>query len=119
MTCDTRDLSRVALGRWGERRAADAYRRRGYRLVDTNWHGSRGELDLVLAAPDGVVVFCEVKARRHEAFGSPLAAVDHRKQRRLRQTAVEWLRAHQCHGEVRFDVAAVTGTRVEIVESAF
>ncbi|RMH85103.1 MAG: endonuclease, partial [Actinomyces sp.] len=55
------DLSRVALGRWGERRAAAEYARRGYRLVDANWSGSGGELDLVLEAPEGTLVFCEVK----------------------------------------------------------
>ncbi len=68
----------------------------------------------------GLVVFCEVKARASAEFGGPAAAVDWRKQRRLRKLAAMWL-ALERPGlvEVRFDVAAVVGAKVEIIEAAF
>ena len=68
-----------------------------------------------------VVVFCEVKARATSEFGGPEGAVDWRKQRRLRRLAAIWLAEFRPAGhiEVRFDVAAVVGTRVTVIESAF
>ena len=66
------------------------------------------------------IVFCEVKSRATDAFGGGLVAVGWAKQRRLRTLAAAWLTATGTHGvDVRFDVAAVTGTRIDVVESAF
>lgn len=78
-----------------------------------------GEVDIVAAAP-GVVVFCEVKSRASAGFGGPAAAVDHRKQARLRRLAVAWLAAHRPGAvQVRFDVAAVVGDELTMIEAAF
>jgi putative endonuclease len=66
-----------------------------------------------------VVVFCEIKTRASDRFGAPEAAVGHAKQRRLRLLAAEWLAAHDRHGAIRFDVAAITGVRIEVFEAAF
>ena len=65
-------------------------------------------------------MFCEVKARAGAGFGGAAAAVDRRKQARLRRLAVAWLTVHRPgRVEVRFDVAAVTGAKVEIITDAF
>ena len=77
-----------------------------------------GELDLVLWR-DGEIVFCEVKARRSERYGSAAEAVDWRKQRRIRSLAAQWLEASGRRGRVRFDVATVTGVDVHVIENAF
>lgn len=113
------DLSNLARGRWGEDRAATHYRRAGYELVDRNWRCRFGEVDLILRRGD-TVVFCEVKTRRSAAFGAPAEAVDARKQVRIRRLAAAWLAAHDVRRvDVRFDVVAITGVRVEVVEGAF
>lgn len=115
----TPDLSNRARGRWGEDLAAAHYRRHGYDLLDRNWRSPTGELDIVAARGD-VVVFCEVKARRTADFGPAAAAVTVAKQRRIRQLAVEWLRAHEMAApHLRFDVVAITGTELELIEDAF
>ena len=112
-------VGRQRLGRWGEERAADWYRRRGWEVLDRNWRGSRGELDLVLGRHD-TVVFCEVKTRTSAAFGHPAEAVDHRKQQRIRSLAAEWLSLHRpSAGELRFDVACVLAGQLEVREGAF
>ena len=77
-----------------------------------------GELDLVLCR-DGEIVFCEVKSRRSNRFGAAAEAVDRRKQRRIRSLAAQWLEANDRRGRVRFDVAAVTGVEVDVIEGAF
>lgn len=114
----TVDRSRQALGAWAERRAVQWYIDSGYEVLDRNWRCQSGELDLVVSRDDEIV-FCEVKSRRSNAFGSAAEAVNIRKQRRIRKLAAEWLRTHDRHGRLRFDVAAVTGTRIEVIEAAF
>ncbi|MBI5088181.1 MAG: YraN family protein [Actinobacteria bacterium] len=113
------DQSRRARGRWGEDQAERWYRLRGYEVLARNWRCDAGEIDLVVAG-HGAVVVVEVKARASDRFGSASLAVDHRKQRRLRILAARWLAVHpQHHGEVRFDVVAITGTTVEVLSAAF
>jgi putative endonuclease len=90
----------------------------GYEVVDRNWRSSTGELDLV-ACLGSLVVFCEIKTRASDRYGPPEAAVGWAKQRRIRLLAAEWLAAHDRHGAIRFDVAAVTGVRIEVFEAAF
>ena len=77
-----------------------------------------GELDLVLCR-DGEIVFCEVKSRRSTSFGAAAEAVDRRKQIRIRSLAAQWLETTGRRGRVRFDVAAVTGIEVDVIEGAF
>jgi putative endonuclease len=111
--------SNAARGAWGERLAAANYRRRGYDVVDRNWRSPTGELDLVVRRGD-LYVFSEVKTRRTDWFGPAAEAVDANKQRRIRRLALEWLRYHDIHAaELRFDVVAITGVEVEVIEAAF
>ena len=112
------DRSRVALGNWGEEKVARLYEADGYRILDRNWRVSGGEIDLVLIRGDEIV-FCEVKTRSSDRFGHGAEAVGVRKQQFLRRTAATWLDAHDRRGRVRFDVAAVTRGRVEVIEAAF
>lgn len=99
-------------------------------MVARNWRCSAGEVDLILSVPAAAgmttVVFCEVKARASSEFGGPWGAVNWDKQRRLRRLAAIWLSTDAARnlvtngrGDVRFDVAAVTGARVEVIEGAF
>ena len=87
-------------------------------MLDRNWRAANGELDLILEG-QGEIVFCEVKTRHSGRFGEPAEAVNWRKQRRIRALAVEWLRAHGRKGSLRFDVAAVSRSGVEVIEAAF
>ena len=112
------DRSKVALGRWGEERVARWYVAAGYAVLDRNWYGDGGELDLILGRGPQII-FCEVKTRTSDRFGAPVEAVDFRKQRRIRALAIQWLRHHGRANDVRFDVAAVLGGQVSVVESAF
>jgi len=113
------DRSRVELGRWGENLAVAEYKRRGYAVLDRNWRCALGEIDVVVRRDD-TIVFCEVKTRRNRSFGTAAGAVDHRKQVRLRRLAAAWLASHDARRvEVRFDVAAIDGVRLEIIEAAW
>jgi len=110
---------RRALGARGEALAARWYEARGYTVVSRNWRCREGEIDLVLAH-GRTLVFSEVKTRSSSAYGSPAEAVTRTKQLRLRRLAMRWLDAHEVRpGSLRFDVACVVGTTVEVIEAAF
>jgi putative endonuclease len=93
-------------------------------VLDRNWRCRDGELDLVLGATD-VVVFCEVKTRRSDAFGLPAEAVTPAKQRRIRSLGARWLREHPVRARsIRFDVVSVRLRRgdaplVDVISDAF
>jgi len=96
-----------AVGAYGERVAMRTLALAGMDILDRNWRCPDGELDLVARDAD-LIVFCEVKTRRSSWFGPPIEAVDHRKVRRTRAAAVQWLAAHpRQRGELRFDVICV------------
>jgi putative endonuclease len=92
-------------------------------VLARNWRCRSGEIDIV-AARGNTVVFCEVKTRASDRFGTPAHAVNLDKQRRLRRLAMAWIAEHRWPSStLRFDVACVVGTAdplaVEVIESAF
>jgi putative endonuclease len=110
---------RGALGRAGEARAAAWYLGHGYQIIERNWRSRLGEIDLVCAG-HGVLVICEVKTRCTDHLGSPVEAVTRSKQLRLRRLAAQYIFLHTCgHHEVRFDVAAILGPTLTVIEGAF
>jgi putative endonuclease len=116
--------ARRRLGASGEDAVAQWYATAGYSLLARNWRVREGEIDLV-ARRDATIVFCEVKTRRGDAFGTPAEAVTWRKQSRLRKLAVRWLGDNEARADVlRFDVASVKpdgrgGWTVDVLEAAF
>ena len=100
-------------GAWGEQVAADALVAKGYRILGRNVRfGSRCELDLIARAPDPeTLVFVEVKTRRSEEFGRPVAAVDRGKRRALGRAALRYLHRIKARPpRIRFDVVEVVGS---------
>lgn len=95
------------LGAYGEALAARHLVDAGMVLLDRNWRGPAGEIDLVLR--DGAtLVFCEVKTRSSTAFGSPLEAVGAAKAGRMRRLAAQWMEAHDVRvRDVRLDLVGV------------
>ena len=95
------------LGARGEDAAARYLRRQGCRVVAHGYRDRLGELDLV-CVKDRRLVFVEVKTRKSDAGGSPVEAVDARKQRRVTAAAERFIRRHDLQGTpVQFDVVSV------------
>ena len=80
-------------GGWAEQRALRLLRQRGWRLLDRNWRCRWGELDLVLAKKQRLLVV-EVKGRRSGADGWGVAALGARKRQRLDRAFACWQAAH-------------------------
>ncbi|PWI44310.1 YraN family protein [Streptomyces sp. ICBB 8177] len=99
--------AKTALGRYGEDLAARELTATGLTVLARNWRCRDGEIDIVAADGDALVV-CEVKARR-SGYQHPMAAVTPRKAARLRHLAECWLARHDSMppGGVRIDLVGV------------
>ena len=91
----------------------------GYEILQFNYRCRLGEIDLI--AKDGAYyVFCEVKYRADERKGSPLEAVDARKQQKIFRTAMYYLTEQQLEDvPCRFNVVGIEGTKITLIKNAF
>lgn len=81
-----------ALGNAGEELAAGWLTNHGFRVVARNVRTPYGELDIV-AQKGGDVHVVEVKTRHGTGYGTPLEAIDTRKQQHLRRSTMAALEA--------------------------
>lgn len=115
--------ARHGTGRAAEDLAARYLERQGCRVVARRYGRRGGEIDLVVD-DGGVLAFVEVRARRSERYGAPIATVTARKRRRIIGTARKFLAERGWRGRrCRFDVVAVQlrdgSARVQWVCDAF
>jgi len=118
-----RAARRADVGTRGEDTAAAWYEANGYEILERNWRRREGEVDLIVRR-GRTVVFCEVKARSTETFGSGAEAVVPAKQRRIRRLASRWLAeltpaSGRALVDLRFDVVSISGAEVDVIEDAF
>ena len=121
---------RDQLGKRGEALAEAFLKRKGYNILERNWKGKTGELDLV-AQDKKTIVIVEVKTRASEKFGAPSEAVDSHKQEQLVRVATEYLQKEKKQKQsVRFDVVSIRlkagtlfdrlrGPEIEHIQNAF
>lgn len=110
-------------GKSGEDFAARCLRRRGYRIVDRNYHTRYGEVDII-AKKRGYIVFIEVKTRAKSGIAAPAEFVTASKRDKLIKTAKFWLSHNETARQPRFDVVEIehTGNRYTLlnhIENAF
>jgi putative endonuclease len=104
------------LGREGEQVAVEYLERAGLRVLDRNWRCAEGEIDIV-AAERQVMVVCEVKTRSGTGFGTPLEAITRQKLARLRRLAARWLVANGVlFDEIRIDVIGLIRNEAGLYE---
>ena len=119
--------ARQTLGLKGEHVAAKWLHVHGWEIAERRFKNGHRDIDLVATRTEPVgrtVAFVEVKTRSSADFGSPVSAVDWRKQRELSRSAKVWMSRFQRPGDTfRFDVIGVIlgpqNVRVQHVENAF
>lgn len=92
------------IGSLGENAAAEYLVKNGYKILERNYSIRGGEIDII-AKKDGCTVFAEVKTRKNTNYGRPCEYVNYEKQRRIKRTAVYYLRT--VDAPMRFDVIEV------------
>jgi len=102
-----------AIGTSGEIIVRLHLERLGWTILEENFRCVAGEIDLIAQEPTeagSVIVFIEVKTRRGRAHGSPISAVDQRKQARMAAVANTYIGIRAAGGNepgCRFDIAEV------------
>ena len=109
--------------------AAEYLAARGLRLLQRNFKTpgrGGGEIDLILRAPDGTLVFVEVRQRASASHGGAGASITGVKQRRIIFAARHYLQRLATLPPCRFDVVLVHGVSkaddsptLEWLQSAF
>jgi putative endonuclease len=113
-----------ALGSKGEDLAVQYLKKKGFKVIERNYHCSAGEIDLI-AREGNTLVFVEIKARSSSDYGLPQEAVDRFKQKKMIEVARAYMAERHLTEDIaaRFDVVAVhltpTGPDIELIKDAF
>ncbi|MCJ7743830.1 MAG: YraN family protein [Dehalococcoidales bacterium] len=117
-------MKRRDTGILGEKIARDFLKKRGFRILETNYRCPEGEIDIVARQKDSLV-FVEVRTKTSREFGSPEESITLAKKAKMRATAARYLQTHQnLPPSWRLDVVAVElgpkgkPGRVELIENA-
>ena len=94
----------------------------GLRLLERNYRTpgrGGGEIDLILRALDGTLVFVEVRQRTSSTHGGAAASVSATKQRRIIFAARHYLMRLREPPPCRFDVVVVEPAELQWLRAAF
>lgn len=117
-------MKRLELARFGEKVCVNYLKRKGYKILETNYRCRIGEIDIICEYKNSIV-FVEVKTRSTNVFGFPQEAVNFAKQKKIRQIACFYLKNNKLYFKsCRFDVMAVIYKdnkicKIEHFENAF
>ena len=100
-------MDTIKVGNFGEQAAADYLSKAGYDILERKYRLNIGEIDII-AKKDNTVIFIEVKTRRSTRYGFPAEAVTYRKQQKIINTALCYLKQiNQNNACCRFDVMEI------------
>jgi putative endonuclease len=119
---DTQPRTTKQLGDGAEDLALHYLQKQGLRLLVRNYRTpgrGGGEIDLIMHAPDGTLVFVEVRKRSSLRHGGAAASVGGIKQRRIVFAARHYLMRLQTLPPCRFDVVVVEPEGVQWLQAAF
>ncbi len=112
-------INRIAIGHRAETKAVAYLRRRGYRIVKRNYRCKFGEIDII-AEQGGMLVFVEVRSRRHRRFGLASDTVGITKQKQIMRVAQYYISTQTMKKRpCRFDVIGYTNEQVVLIRDAF
>jgi len=94
------------LGKKGEEIATEFIKKKGYKILETNWRHRKAEIDII-AKYEEVLIFIEVKSRSSDLFGRPESFVDATKQQLIADAASVYMEKVGHEWEVRFDIVSI------------
>lgn len=110
------------VGAEAEDRALQHLQAAGLRLLERNYRTpgrGGGEIDLIMQAADGTVVFVEVRQRAGASHGGAAASVGGVKQKRIVLAARHYLLRWRAPPACRFDVVALEDGALHWLPGAF
>ena len=116
--------SRRETGAIGEKLSVEFLKKRGYKIVSSNYRTTKGELDII-AKKKECLVFVEVRTKTNLAFGTPEESITPAKMQKLRAMAHNYINTLEKVPELwRIDFVAVelderkNLRRIELIENA-
>ncbi len=110
------------LGKEGEQIAANYLAKKGYEILEQNWHYNHKEIDLI-AKKDDLLIIAEIKTRSTEEWEHPQEAITSSKIRFLVDATEAYIIDNDLDLEVRFDVISVIPEKknwnIDHIEEAF
>lgn len=93
---------------------------KGLWILEHNYRTRYGEIDIICKENE-YIVFIEVKYRKNLKSGSPLEAVNQRKQQIIRKVADYYRMKNQISefSAMRFDVVGICGEEITWIKNAF
>jgi putative endonuclease len=113
-------MNKRQIGTEQESRAAAYLQEQGYTIVERNFRCRTGEIDII-AREGEYLCFVEVKYRSGGGCGSPLEAVNYRKQKKILAVARYYMMCHHFPTDTacRMDVVAIEGEEITLLRNAF
>jgi len=117
-------LKRRETGILGEKLALELLKKKGYRILETNYRCPAGEIDIVARQRD-CLVFVEVRTKVNLEFGTPEESITKTKMLHIKKAAGSYRMTHAKLPEAwRIDLVAIElgpgnkANRIEIIENA-
>lgn len=111
-------MNKRQIGTFYENAACEYLKKQGVCILEQNYRCKIGEIDIIGRQGD-CVIFVEVKYRKSEEFGAPLAVVDVNKQKTICKCAAVYCMRHPHVTQIRYDVIGITDTQINWVQNAF
>ena len=70
------------IGSFGEALARDYLISKGYKILNMNFRNKFGEIDII-CKKNNLLIFCEIKSRYSNSFGSPIESITCYKQKQI------------------------------------
>lgn len=98
-------------GQWAELVALDYLKKNGLELLEHNYHGPGGEIDLIMLE-DNIIVFIEVRYRSNNKYVAAIESIDQKKCERIIKTSQRYLQKSRqaLHSLCRLDVVTISGS---------
>ena len=112
-------MSTRSKGTKGEEEAAWFLEKNGCRILGRNYFIRGGEVDIIFA-DGGQTVFCEVKLRTQDRYGTPAESVTIKKRKRICKAALDYAYQNKKVDEnYRFDIIEIYNGKINHIKNAF
>ncbi len=114
-----RNMDNRLKGKYGEDLAVSYLESRGYEIIERNYRHGRGEVDLIGIYQNQLLVFFEIKLRKNNNFGDPETFVTKNQETLIMKSAEQYLLDINWKKDIRFDIIAISGEKIDHFQDAF
>ena len=100
-------MTNKEIGKYGENLAKDFLIKKGFKIIETNFHYSKiAEIDII-ASKNNILHFVEVKTRTSNTFGTPIEAVDNKKLQSIYHAGLFYIQKNKKFSKFQIDVIGI------------